>query len=147
MTGERVLIVEDNEKNMKLLRDLLRAKGYRTLEARSAAEAVELAVEHGPDLVLMDIRLRDADGIEALGRLRADPRTASVPVLAVTAQAMHGDRERFLAAGFDGYIPKPVDVTALLAAVERHCRSSARSSAARHSARRSAAQSPPRTGS
>ncbi len=147
MAGARVLIVEDNEKNMKLLRDLLQARGYRTLEATSAAQAVELAVEHGPDLVLMDIRLPDADGVETLGRLRADPRTASMPVLAVTAQAMHGDHERFLAAGFDGYIPKPVDVAALLATVEQHCQSSARSSAERHSARRSAAQSRPQAGS
>ena len=141
MACELILVVEDNEKNMKLLRDLLRAKGYGTLEATSAAQAVELAVEHRPGLVLMDIRLRDANGVETLGRLRADPRTASMPVLAVTAQAMHGDRERFLAAGFDGYVPKPVDVTALLAAVKRHCQSSARSSAERHSARRAAAQS------
>ena len=89
----------------------------------------------------MDIRLPDTDGVETLGRLRADPRTASMPVLAVTAQAMHGDHERFLAAGFDGYIPKPVDVAALLATVEQHCQSSARSSAERHSARRAAAQS------
>ena len=147
MTGEAVLIVEDNEKNMKLLRDLLRARGYHTFEATSAAQAVELAVEHGPDLVLMDIRLPDADGVETLGRLRADPRTASMRVLAVTAQAMHADHERFLAVGFDGYIPKPVDVAALLAAVEQHCQSSARSSAERHSARRSAAHSRPRTGS
>ena len=141
MSAGAVLIVEDNEKNMKLLRDLLRAKGYSTLEATSAAEAVELAVEDSPGLVLMDIRLPDADGVETLGRLRADPRTASIPVLAVTAQAMHGDHERFLAAGFDGYIPKPVDVAALLGAVQRHCQSSARSSAERHSARRAAAQS------
>ena len=147
MTAGRVLIVEDNEKNMKLLRDVLRAKDYRTLEATSASQAIELAVEYCPDLVLMDIRLPDADGVETLGRLRADPRTASMPVLAVTAQAMHADRDRFLAAGFDGYIPKPVDVAALLAAVEQHCQSSARSSAARHSARRSAAQSRLRAGS
>ena len=147
MAGARILIVEDNEKNMKLLRDVLQFRGYRTLEATSAAQAIDLAVEHGPDVVLMDIRLPDADGVEALGRLRTDPRTASMPVLAVTAQAMHADRERFLAAGFDGYIPKPVDVAALLAAVEQHCQSSARSSAERHSARRSAAQSRLRTGS
>jgi two-component system, cell cycle response regulator DivK len=121
MTGERILVVEDNEKNMKLLRDVLRAKGYRTLEAASAARAVELAAAHAPDLVLMDIRLPDADGIETLGRLRDDRRTASIPVLAVTAQAMQGDRERFLAAGFDGYISKPVDVVALLATVDQHC--------------------------
>jgi two-component system, cell cycle response regulator DivK len=121
MAGEQILVVEDNEKNMKLLRDVLRAKGYRTLEAASAARAVELAAAHAPDLVLMDIRLPDADGIETLGRLRDDRRTASIPVLAVTAQAMQGDRERFLAAGFDGYISKPVDVVALLATVDQHC--------------------------
>ena len=126
---------------MKLFRDVLRAKGYRTLEATTGAQAVELAVEHRPDLVLMDIRLPDIDGVEALGRLRADPRTASMPVLALTAQAMQGDRERFLAAGFDGYVSKPVDVAALLATVEQHCQSSARSSAERHSARRAATQS------
>jgi two-component system, cell cycle response regulator DivK len=121
MAGEQILVVEDNEKNMKLLRDVLRAKGYRTLEAASAARAVELATAHAPDLVLMDIRLPDADGIETLGRLRDDRRTASIPVLAVTAQAMQGDGERFLAAGFDGYISKPVDVVALLATVDQHC--------------------------
>jgi two-component system, cell cycle response regulator DivK len=121
MAGEQILVVEDNEKNMKLLRDVLRAKGYRTLEAASAARAVELAAAHAPDLVLMDIRLPDADGIETLGRLRDDRRTASIPVLAVTAQAMQGDRERFLAAGFDGYISKPIDVLALLATVDQHC--------------------------
>jgi two-component system, cell cycle response regulator DivK len=121
VAGEQVLVVEDNEKNMKLLRDVLRAKGYRTLEATSAARAVELATAHTPDLVLMDIRLPDADGIETLGRLRDDRRTASIPVLAVTAQSMQGDRERFLAAGFDGYISKPVDIVALLATVEQHC--------------------------
>jgi two-component system cell cycle response regulator DivK len=145
--GGRVLIVEDNEKNMKLLRDVLRAKGYSTLEATSAAEALELAVQHLPDLVLMDIRLPDADGTETLGRLRADPRAVSTPVVAVTAQAMHGDHERFLAVGFDGYIPKPVDVVALLAVVEQLCQSNARSSAERHSVRRPAAQPRPRTGS
>ena len=121
MPGEQVLVVEDNEKNMKLLRDVLQAKGYSTHEATTAARAVELAAEHGPDLVLMDIRLPDADGVETLGRLRADRRTASIPVLAVTAQAMQGDHERFLAAGFDGYISKPVDVVALLATVAQHC--------------------------
>ena len=119
MAGELVLIVEDNERNMKLLRDVLCATGYRTLEATSAAKAVELATQNGPDVVLMDIRLPDADGIETLDRLRADRRTASIPVLAVTAQAMHGDRERFLAAGFDDYVAKPVDVVALIATVDR----------------------------
>lgn len=117
----RVLVVEDNDKNMKLFRDVLRATGYRTLEATTGAQAVELATEHAPDLVLMDIQLPDFDGVEALSRLRAVARTSSIPVLALTAQAMHGDRERFLEAGFDGYLAKPVDVVELLAAVKRHC--------------------------
>jgi two-component system cell cycle response regulator DivK len=122
MTGVLVLVVEDNPKSMTLLRDVLRVSGYRTLEAATAGQALALATDHRPMLVLMDVRLPDMDGIEALRRLRADARTASIPVLAVTAQAMKGDRERFEAAGFDGYLSKPVDVDELLAAVERHRR-------------------------
>ncbi len=121
MAGEQILVVEDNEKNMKLFRDVLMATGYRTLEATTGGQAVELAVEHAPDLVLMDIQLPDVAGVEALSRLRADERTASIPVLAVTAQAMHGDRERFLAAGFDGYISKPVNIVELVGTVRQHC--------------------------
>ena len=121
MAGEQILVVEDNEKNMKLFRDVLQATGYRTLEATTGGRAVELATEHGPDLVLMDIQLPDIDGVEALGRLRADERTASIPVLALTAQAMQGDRERFLAAGFDGYLSKPVNIAELVATVKQHC--------------------------
>ena len=121
MAGAQILIVEDNEKSMKLFRDVLTATGYRTLEATTGSQAFELAVEHGPDLVLMDVQLPDVDGVEALRRMRADERTTSLPVLAVTAQAMHGDCERFLAAGFDGYLPKPVDVLQLLETVRRHC--------------------------
>jgi two-component system cell cycle response regulator DivK len=121
MAGERVLVVEDNEKNMKLFRDVLMATGYRTLEATTGLLAVQLAVAHAPDLVLMDIQLPDIDGVEALSRLRADERTASIPVLALTAQAMHGDRERFLAAGFDGYISKPLNVVEFVGVVRRHC--------------------------
>jgi two-component system cell cycle response regulator DivK len=122
VTGERILVVEDNEKNMKLFRDVLLATGYRTLEATTGAEAVEMAGEHAPDLVLMDIQLPDLDGVQALHRLRADVRTATIPVLAVTAQAMRGDREQFLAAGFDGYVSKPVNVRELIGTVRRHCR-------------------------
>ncbi len=114
MTGAHILVVEDNEKNMKLFRDVLRAAGYETLEATTGGRAVELAMAHEPDLVLMDVQLPDLDGVEALGRLRADERTASIPVLALTAQAMLGDRERFLAVGFDGYVSKPVDIVALV---------------------------------
>jgi two-component system cell cycle response regulator DivK len=121
VAGERILVVEDNERNMKLFRDLLTAQGYRTLEATTGTQAVELAADHAPELVLMDIHLPDIDGVEALGRLRADRRTASIPVLALTAQAMEGDRERFLGSGFDGYVSKPVDVIELLGIVRRHC--------------------------
>ncbi len=121
MTPARVLVVEDNEKNMKLLRDLLGATGYATLEATSAEDGIELALAHRPELVLMDVQLPGIDGVEALARLRDDERTSTIPVLALTAQAMHGDRERFLAAGFDGYLSKPVDIVELLAAVRAHC--------------------------
>ena len=126
MAGECVLVIEDNEKNVKLVRDVLQAAGFRTVEARTGLEGVELAVEHRPDLVLMDIQLPDIDGVEALRRLRKDERTASVPVLALTAQAMHGDRERFLALGFDGYLAKPVDIADLVATVKEHSEGRAR---------------------
>jgi len=121
MTGERILVVEDNEKNMKLFRDVLSATGYRTLEATTGGAAVELATKHAPDLVLMDIQMPDVDGVEALRRLRADERTAAIPVLAVTAQAMQGDREHFLAEGFDGYLSKPLNIRELLGTVREHC--------------------------
>jgi len=121
MAGELILVVEDNAKNMTLLRDVLRATGYRTLEASTGGQALMLATAHGPALVLMDIRLPDMDGVEVLSRLRMDERTASIPVLAVTAQAMRGDRERFKEADFDGYLSKPVDIDELLTTVEQHC--------------------------
>jgi two-component system, cell cycle response regulator DivK len=124
MAGEQILVVEDNEKNMKLLRDVLRAAGYRTLEASTGGQALMLATEHRPALVLMDIRLPDMDGVEALSRLRMGERTASIPVLAVTAQAMKGDSERFKEAGFDGYLSKPLDIDELLVTVELRCRRS-----------------------
>ena len=121
MGGEQILVVEDNENNMKLFRDVLRASGYGTLEASTGGQALMLATEHGPDIVLMDVRLPDMSGIEALRRLRTDERTAHIPVLAVTAQAMKGDRERFIEAGFDGYVSKPVDIDELLTTVEQRC--------------------------
>lgn len=107
---------------MTLFRDVLRATGYRTLEATTGGQALMLATQHGPALVLMDIRLPDMDGLEVLSQLRMDERTASIPVLAVTAQAMKGDSERFKEAGFDGYLSKPVDIDELLPIVEQHCR-------------------------
>ncbi|HLQ48746.1 MAG TPA: response regulator [Candidatus Dormibacteraeota bacterium] len=121
MAGEQILVVEDNEKSMKLFRDVLRATGYRTLEASTGERALMLAARHAPALVLMDIRLPDMTGVEALSRLRKSERTARIPVLALTAQAMKGDRERFIEAGFDGYLSKPVDIDELLATVEQHC--------------------------
>jgi two-component system, cell cycle response regulator DivK len=121
MAGERVLIVEDNERNMKLVRDILQAVGYSPLEATTGEEALALAAESDPALILMDIQLPDLDGATALQRLRSNERTAGIPVLALTAQAMEGDRERFLAAGFDGYLSKPVDVDELIATVQSYC--------------------------
>ena len=122
MAGERVLVVEDNEKNMKLFRDLLQAIGYTPLEANTGEDAIEVALAEQPALVLMDVQLPGIDGVEALTRLREDERTAAIPVLALTAQAMSGDRERFLEAGFDGYLSKPIDVGELLRTVKEHCK-------------------------
>jgi two-component system cell cycle response regulator DivK len=110
VADELILVVEDNDKNLKLVRDLLRLKGLRVLEATTAQQGLQLAAEHRPDVVLMDIQLPDMDGLEALGRLRAEPTTLEIPVVALTAFAMKEDRDRFLAAGFDGYIAKPIDI-------------------------------------
>jgi two-component system cell cycle response regulator DivK len=120
MSGE-ILIVEDNDKNLKLVRDLLQLNGYRTLEATTAAEGIALALQHVPALVLLDIQLPDMDGREALRQLRSDTRTASIPVVAVTAFAMAEDGARFLAAGFDGYLPKPIDVGRFPEQVAGYC--------------------------
>jgi len=110
MSAELVLIVDDNEKNLRLARDVLRHAGFRTIEAGSGGDGVSLAVEHLPDLVLMDIRVPDMDGTEAVRRLKADERTARIPVVALTSLAMPGDRERLLADGFDDYLQKPITV-------------------------------------
>ena len=123
MTDGLVLIVEDNEKNLKLTRDLLQVKGFRTIEAADATTGIALAIEHRPTVVLMDIQLPDMDGQEALSLLRADSRTAQIPVIAVTAFAMNGDRERFLAAGFDDYVTKPIDIRAFPDLVGSFCTS------------------------
>src|SRR5207302_9772325 len=122
VAGDQILVVEDNEKNMMLFRDVLEATGYRLLEATTGEQAVELAATHSPNLVLMDIQLPDIDGVEALGRLRGNERTASIPVVALTAQAMQDDRKRFLDAGFDGYISKPVDVVEFVKTVKEYLR-------------------------
>lgn len=128
MTDELVLIVEDNEKNLKLARDVLQFNGFRTLEATTAEAGVVLARREGPDLILMDIQLPDVDGLTALARLRADPATAPIPVIALTAFAMKDDRERFAGAGFDGYLTKPISVRELPSQV-RACLATARARA------------------
>jgi len=107
-----ILIVEDNERNLKLLRDVLDYAGYDVRVARTGEDGVTLAASEPPDLVLMDLQLPGIDGMEALRRLRMSPQTAGIPVVAVTAQAMKHDRERALEAGFDGYIEKPISVRA-----------------------------------
>jgi two-component system cell cycle response regulator DivK len=114
-----VLIVEDNEKNMKLARDILRAKGYQTLEATTGGEGVRLALEHKPDLVLMDIQLPDINGIEAFERIRANAGTAKVPVIAFTASVTANDRSRIGDAGFDGFLGKPINLKDFLETVRR----------------------------
>jgi two-component system cell cycle response regulator DivK len=121
MAGELILIVEDNEKNLKLVRDVLEFKGYRTLQAGAAQVGIELAARHRPDLILLDIQLPDIDGISALRQLRDGPETASIPVVALTAFAMKDDRERFLAAGFDGYLDKPINVKEFPEQIRRFC--------------------------
>ena len=121
MADELVLIVDDNEKNVKLARDVLRFAGFRTVQAGSGGEGVSLATEHLPDVILMDIRLPDMDGTAALRRLREDERTAPIPVVALTSFAMKGDRERFLGEGFDGYLEKPISVTNFPDEVRRYC--------------------------
>src|SRR5215510_172413 len=110
MANELILIVEDNEKNLKLVRDVLQFRGYLTLEATTGEDGVRQAKARTPDLILMDIQLPGMDGITALGELRADPATRAIPVIAVTASAMTHDRKKIMAAGFDGYQSKPIKV-------------------------------------
>ena len=113
MTDARILVVEDNERNLKLVRDVLRFAGFDVIEARSGEEGLALAQECEPDLVLMDLQLPGIGGGEALRLLRSGRRRRDVPVVAVTALAMKEDRERALRDGFDGYIEKPISVRAL----------------------------------
>jgi two-component system cell cycle response regulator DivK len=108
--GQVILIVEDNARNLKLARDILNHVGYRTLEAENAEDGLALARAQRPDVVLMDVQLPGMDGVEALGRLRTDPLTADIPVVALTAFAMTDDRDRLLAVGFDAYLEKPLNV-------------------------------------
>ncbi len=123
--GNLVLIVDDNEKNMKLARDVLRLGGFRTIEATTGGESISLALEHLPDVILMDIRLPDMDGTAAATMIKDDERTARIPVVALTSLAMKGDREVLLAAGFDGYLEKPISVREFPDQVRSFCRPTA----------------------
>jgi CheY-like chemotaxis protein len=119
VAGELILVVEDNEKNRKLVRDVLTFKGYEIIEAETGEEGVRLAHELHPDLILMDIQLPGIDGATALRQLRGDPATRMIPALAVTASAMIQDRQTIMAAGFEGYQSKPLNIKAFLEAVRQ----------------------------
>ena len=114
-----ILIVEDNEKNMKLARDVLQSRGYATLEAVTGEDGVRVAIEKKPDLVLMDIQLPGINGIEALRRVRADPECARIPIVAFTASVMSTDRSQITEAGFDGFIGKPINLKEFLETVKQ----------------------------
>ena len=117
MANELILIVEDNDKNMKLARDILQVKGYRTIEAESAEAGLPLVAARKPDLVLMDIQLPGINGIEALKKLRASPETSRIPVLAFTASVMPQDRKEIMSAGFDGFVSKPINLKEFIASI------------------------------
>jgi len=113
MTHNRILVVEDNPKNLKLVRDVLTHSGYEVIEATSGEDGVRLAGEAAPDLILMDLQLPGIDGAEALRQIRVGDTNPGVPVVAVTAFAMNDDRERAFESGFDGYVEKPISVRGL----------------------------------
>ena len=117
-----ILIVEDNEKNLKLVRDVLQVKGYATLEAGTAEDGIKIARDRMPNLILMDIQLPGMSGIEALKALRAEPATAAIPVVAITASVMQQDRQQIMSAGFDGFIEKPINLRGLLDTVQQAAR-------------------------
>ena len=119
MANELILIIEDNEKNRRLCRDVLQVKGYKTIESETAEEGVKLALEQAPSLILMDIQLPGMDGITAMKQLKADPNTQSIPIIAITASAMTNNRTTMLAEGFDGYQTKPISLKDFLAEVQR----------------------------
>ena len=114
-----ILIVEDNEKNLKLVRDLLKVKGYATAEAGTAEEGLRIARDRAPDLILMDIQLPGMSGIDAIKALRADPATVRIPVIAITASVMQQDRQQIMSAGFDGFIEKPINLRGFLNTVQQ----------------------------
>jgi two-component system, cell cycle response regulator DivK len=125
--GTLVLIVEDNPKNLKLARDVLQFHGFRTVEATTGEDGIGMAREHRPDLILMDIALPGIDGVDATAALKAEPGTAAIPVVALTASVMQSDRARFEQAGFAGLIAKPIDVLTFPDQVLSYCASPGRS--------------------
>ena len=119
MANELILIIEDNEKNRKLCRDVLQVKGYKTIESETAEEGLTLARSQAPALILMDIQLPGMDGITAMKQLKADPGTQSIPIIAITASAMTHNRTTMLAEGFDGYQTKPISLKDFLGEIDR----------------------------
>ena len=119
MANELILIIEDNEKNRRLCRDVLQVKGYKTIESETAEEGLKLALEQAPALILMDIQLPGMDGITAMKQLKADPKTQAISIIAITASAMTNNRTSMLAEGFDGYQTKPISLKDFLGEVER----------------------------
>lgn len=117
---KRILVVEDNEKNMYLISFILKKKGYEVIEATTGEQGVELAIRDKPDLILMDIQLTDMDGLEATKRIRASEADGEIPIIALTSHAMVGDRKKALAAGCTGYIEKPIDPETFMAEIEKH---------------------------
>ena len=119
MANELILIIEDNEKNRRLCRDVLQVKGYKTIESETAEEGLKLALDQAPALILMDIQLPGMDGITAMKQLKADPKTQAISIIAITASAMTNNRTTMLAEGFDGYQTKPITLKDFLAEVQR----------------------------
>ena len=119
MASDLILIIEDNEKNRKLCRDVLQVKGYRTIESETAEAGLELARSQAPALILMDIQLPGMDGITAMKQLKSDSSTQGIPIIAITASAMTNNRTAMLAEGFDGYQTKPISLKDFLGEVER----------------------------
>ena len=122
MTARKILVVEDNDMNMQLVEFLLEEGGYTIVKATSGEEALALTRDSAgaPDLILMDIHLPGMDGLSVVRAMKEDARTARIPILALTAHAMRGDKDRFLDAGCDGYISKPIDVKTFIAAIEQY---------------------------
>jgi two-component system cell cycle response regulator DivK len=120
MSAKKILLVEDNPVNRRLAGFLLRSQGYNVVEATNAVEALEIIAKNRPDLIVMDIQLPEMDGLEATTKLKAQPATAEIPVIAVTSYAMAGDREKAFAAGCSGYVTKPIDKTVFLTEISRH---------------------------